>query len=128
MGDYRTISTGGITVLTVIWEASFRITVDPRDVSEPFAHFEGNSYAPMKHPFLFYEISRRCRQERVFKDVEMQDTVELRAIVAEITSAIDAGIRTLVLGAIGCGVFLNDPRSVAEMYKSVPASIVITSI
>ncbi len=74
----------------------------------------------MKQPFLFYEIRSAGADKR---SSEMRghlgDAMQLRAIVAQITSAVEAGIRTLVLGAFGCGVFKNNPTEVAHMYRSV---------
>ena len=58
-------------------------------------------------------------EEEAFKKVEeiIQETFGVR-IDMVLSTAMNYGHRTLVLGAWGCGVFQNDPQKVARLFRT----------
>jgi len=66
--------------------------------------------------FSFYEL--RCAAVRNDSEEDaFQETNMRRIIRAQFETLKDKGIRHAILGAFGCGAFMNPPLSVAALYK-----------
>lgn len=65
--------------------------------------------------FPFFEL-RAAAQD--LRDGTLFDPVEARSrIAAQLDTLHDANIRYTVLGAFGCGAFLNPPKEIARLYR-----------
>lgn len=75
----------------------------------------GYEWLPEDQVFPFYELraaAQICRGGVRFDPEEAR-----RRIVAQLDTLVDAGLRHAVLGAFGCGAFMNPAELVARIYR-----------
>lgn len=75
----------------------------------------GYDWLPEDEVFGYYELraaAQICRDGAAFEPVEAR-----RRIVAQLDTLVSAGVRHAVLGAFGCGAFMNPAEVVARIYR-----------
>jgi hypothetical protein len=75
----------------------------------------GYAWLPSDEIFPFYEL-RAAAQD--LRSGEAFDATEARKrIAAQLDTLLEHGVRYAVLGAFGCGAFMNPPEIVAQIYR-----------
>lgn len=89
--------------------------------SHDVVFFKDENYVNLEKPFVVDIIT--CAAPNISGQPELQNSTEIVSILNRrikfiLDSAVLAEARELVLGAWGCGVFGNDPRLVANIFKN----------
>ncbi len=74
----------------------------------------GYAWLPESEVFPFFELKAAAQDLRDGADFDVQDA--RRRIAAQLDTLVAHGVRHAVLGAFGCGAFLNPAHRVARLY------------
>ncbi len=75
----------------------------------------GYRWLPEEDIFPFYELRAAAQYLREDKSFAIDEA--RRRIVAQLDTLREKGVMYAVLGAFGCGAFLNPPETIAKLYK-----------
>jgi hypothetical protein len=84
----------------------------PDDRSRPDL---GYAWLPDTEVFPFYEL--RAAAQDLRDGSQFSASNARKRIAAQLDTLLDHGVRHVVLGASGCGAFLNPAQRVAELYR-----------
>jgi len=75
----------------------------------------GYPWLPEEDIFPFYELRAAAQDLRDGKQFDEEEA--RKRIAAQLDTLREKGVRYAVLGAFGCGAFLNPPKTIATLYK-----------